>query len=230
MPRRALAAFAVVIAAVPAGFLLARDSALLRVQDVRISGLTGDDAPAVRRALTTAARGMTTLQLDEGALRDAVAKFPTVREVRVERDLPRAVRIEVVQRGAVASVGGIAVAADGRVLRGVPARGLPTVQGATPPAGRTVADPRVAGLVAVLGAAPDALRARTTLARLSDRGPAMELRDGPVLLFGDTRRARAKWLAATAVLAHPRAAGAGYLDLRLPERPAAGAPEPSTAG
>jgi hypothetical protein len=32
------------------------------------------------------------------------------------------------------------------------------------------------------------------------------------------------------VLAHPRAAGAGYVDLRLPERPAAGTLQAATPG
>jgi cell division protein FtsQ len=48
------------------------------------------------------------------------------------------------------------------------------------------------------------------------------LRNGPVLYFGGTERLRAKWIAASRVLADRSSAGATYLDLRLPERPAAG--------
>ena len=50
----------------------------------------------------------------------------------------------------------------------------------------------------------------------------LDLRDGPDLIFGDARRAAAKWAAAARVLAEPSAAGATYLDLRVPERVAAG--------
>ncbi|MET0811192.1 MAG: hypothetical protein ABWY65_08780, partial [Thermoleophilaceae bacterium] len=44
----------------------------------------------------------------------------------------------------------------------------------------------------------------------------------PELIFGDARRARAKWAAAARVLADPEARGASYIDLRIPGRPAAG--------
>ena len=45
--------------------------------------------------------------------------------------------------------------------------------------------------------------------------------DGPVLYFGDSHRLAAKWAAASRVLADASSRGATYLDLRLPERPAA---------
>lgn len=228
--RRLVVAVALTLLALPAIALLGRDAPFLGVRDVRVTGLHGKDAPEIRKALTAAAREMTTLHLDEDALRAAVRRYPTVRGIEVERDLPRAVRIDVRERLPVASVGGVAVAADGRVLRGVPAEGLPTVAGARPPAGTQVTDRQALALVAMLGAAPAALRDRADQALVSDRGPAVELRDGPILFFGDTRRPRAKWLAAAAVLSSPRSAGAGYLDLRRPERPAAGAPEASMNG
>ena len=41
-------------------------------------------------------------------------------------------------------------------------------------------------------------------------------------MFGDGEDARAKWTAAARVLAEPSAAGATYLDLRIPGRVAAG--------
>lgn len=228
--RRLVVAALLAVLALPGLALLGRDAPFLAVRDVRVVGLEGENAPEIRRALEAAAREMTTLHLDEDRLRAAVRTYPTVRGLTVERDLPRAVRIEVRERLPVASVGGVAVAGDGRVLRGVPTDGLPVVAGAGAPAGRALPEGEARKLVAMLAAAPAPLRARSAQARLSDRGPAVELREGPVLLFGDTRRARAKWLAAAAVLGHPRAAGAGYLDLRRPERPAAGAPEGSIAG
>jgi cell division protein FtsQ len=54
------------------------------------------------------------------------------------------------------------------------------------------------------------------------RGWTAALRQGPMLVFGPAERLRAKWVAASRVLADRSSAGASYLDLRLPERPAAG--------
>ena len=42
------------------------------------------------------------------------------------------------------------------------------------------------------------------------------------MIFGDGRRAHAKWIAATRILADPEAEAATYIDVRLPGRPAAG--------
>ena len=53
-------------------------------------------------------------------------------------------------------------------------------------------------------------------------GLTIDLRDGPPLLFGTRDDAVAKWAAAARVLAEPSAAGATYLDLRVPGRVAAG--------
>jgi hypothetical protein len=56
----------------------------------------------------------------------------------------------------------------------------------------------------------------------NDEGLVVLLRDGPDLIFGDAFNTRAKWMAAARVLADKTAAGATYIDLRLPGRPAAG--------
>ena len=60
----------------------------------------------------------------------------------------------------------------------------------------------------------------------------LDLDDGPALLFGSAQDAAAKWRAAARVLAEPSAAGATYLDLRVPDVVAAGGvgaitPEPT---
>ena len=91
--------------------------------------------------------------------------------------------------------------------------------------------------MALLAAAPPRLRARVARLELGSQGWIAPLRDGPLLVFGDAARAAAKWAAAVVVLGDRRSAGATYVDLRLPERPAAGgvlAPSttdsPSTSG
>ena len=62
----------------------------------------------------------------------------------------------------------------------------------------------------------------------ADDGLVATLSDGPELIFGDSSRARSKWIAAARVLADPEAEGATYIDLRQPDRPAAGGLPTST--
>jgi cell division protein FtsQ len=61
-------------------------------------------------------------------------------------------------------------------------------------------------------------------------GLTLELRDGPKLVFGDLRGLEAKWAAASRVLADPGSEGATYVDVRVPERPAAGGLAPMGEG
>ena len=48
------------------------------------------------------------------------------------------------------------------------------------------------------------------------------MRNGLLVYFGDATRPHAKWLSLARVLADPSSAGATYIDVRVPERPAAG--------
>jgi cell division protein FtsQ len=73
-----------------------------------------------------------------------------------------------------------------------------------------------------MGAAPEALRTYVQGIQFGPDGMRVTLRNGPLLEFGDSARARAKWIAAARVLGDPRGAGASYLDVRVPERPVAG--------
>ncbi len=91
-----------------------------------------------------------------------------------------------------------------------------------PPGGARVGDRKTAAKVAVLASAPAGLRARITSVSLGRFGLQARLRNGLVLRFGDGQRLRAKWIAAQRVMSDPGAAGATYIDLRIPSRPAAG--------
>jgi hypothetical protein len=224
------AAAGTVLAVLACAVVAARHAPFLKVQDVRVAGVTGEQAPEIRRALVRAARGMTTFAVDEAALRAAVEQYATVDGLDVERDLPRALRIEVAETLPVAVIAGVAVGPDARPLRGVGTAGLPVVRAGTVTARR---------LVSVLAAAPRELLARTRTARETSGGVEVELRDGPLLRFGDAHRPRAKWLSAVAVLADDRSHGAAYVDVAVPERPTAGGeppalvadgPSPSTTG
>jgi cell division protein FtsQ len=205
-----------------------RDSPLFGVDEVSVTGLTTKDSERVRAALTTAAHSMTTLHVDRERLEQAVAIYPVVRELRVSADFPHGLQIHVLEHrpAAIADIGHeeVAVAADGTVLRGLPVEGrLPSIE-----TGKGVKQDRLLGAAAlaaarVAGAAPGPLRGRLDrIASRGDEGIVVELRDGPELIFGDASGVRAKWLAAARVLSDPDAAGATYIDLRLPGRPAAG--------
>ena len=75
----------------------------------------------------------------------------------------------------------------------------------------------------MLGAAPATLdRARRRRAYFSPRGLTVAMRSGLLVYFGDASRPHAKWLALAAVLARRELGGAVYVDVRLPERAAAG--------
>lgn len=214
------------VAAVGGGWLWLRDSPLVRVERVSVSGANGFGAAAVRGALEAAARDMTTLNVDLDALRSAVARYPLVADVEAHPDPPHGLRIVVHERrpvGVIAAAGSaVVVADDGRLLRGVPAEGLPTIVARVPPGGSRVADRPTRAKVALLAAAPRAIRRRVTRVTMGPYGLMAIVQDGPRLRFGSAQRLRAKWLAALRVMAEPGAAQATYIDLRVPERPAAG--------
>jgi cell division protein FtsQ len=227
--RRRFAIAALVAAVLGAGYLLwLRDSGLVAVEDVQVTGLTGRDAERVRTALDGAARGMTTLHVDRDALEAAAAPFPVVQAIEVEADFPSGLRITVTEHRPVAVVVSgerrIPVAGDGSVLSGLPTEGsLPEIRtGAAIPAARLEAGPTL-DAARVAGGAPGVLVPRLDQVESADeRGLVVGVENGPELIFGTAERLTAKWAAAVRVLADPEAAGAEYLDLRLPERPAAG--------
>jgi cell division protein FtsQ len=173
---------------------------------------------------------MTTLDVREAALRAAVARFRVVWAIRVTTSFPHGLHIQVLERLPVAalSVGGqrTAVAADGALLGPAWLSGtLPSVA-ATPSsaAGQSVRGSEVLAALTVLGAAPGPLLKLVERVFFGPKGLTVAMRNGLLAYFGDPTRPHAKWLALTSVLAAPSAAGASYVDVRLPERPAAGFP------
>jgi cell division protein FtsQ len=216
------------------GWMWLRDSSLVRVDDVTVTGVTASDGVQVRAALEETARGMTTLHVREGALRDAVAQYSSVASLTAKADFPHKLTIDVAEQRPVAALAPdqgrrIPVTGSGVVLRGVEAdRDLPSVHLSTPALGPKLSDHRLLAVLAVAGAAPPPLLHRSDELTLEQRGVVVTLRDGPELVFGDAADAKAKWIAAARVLAEPSAAGATYLDLRIPGRVAAGGLAPVT--
>jgi cell division protein FtsQ len=193
-----------------AGLLWLRDASVVAVNHVTVTGLTGPEAGRVGGLLESAARDMTTLHVRTDQLRAVVENTPVA---------------AIVVDGTRTPVSG-----DGRLLTGAEQRELPVVPLPVAPGGTQVLDRTARQAIAVLAAAPPALRARVLRASSTRQGGlTLTLRNGPDLRFGGADRIAAKWAAATAVLADPGSAGASYLDLRYPERPAAGGLEdPST--
>jgi cell division protein FtsQ len=205
-----------------------RDSSLVAVQRVTITGVTTSDAQRVRVALTSAAHTMTTLHVDHGGLDRAVQGYPVVRKLEVSTDFPHGLRIRVIEHHpaaiAVGDDGRMPVAGDGTILRGMSAEGhLPTIHVDGSLGTTRLGNREALAAAAIAGGAPAPLRSRIDeIRRDSEDGLVAELRDGPELIFGDASRVRAKWAAAARVLADLEARGASYVDLRIPDRPAAG--------
>jgi cell division protein FtsQ len=226
-------ALALIVLLVAAGLWL-RDSPLVAVQRVKVTGLSGPEAGRISALLDGAARDMTTLHVRVDQLRAVLEPYPVVKDVRVSTQFPHGLHITVIENTPVAAVladgATTPVDASGHLLRGAAQRVLPIVPLSVAPGGQRVADRTAMRAIAALAAAPPALRERVLRATTTrDGGLTLDLRNGPDLRFGGTDRLAAKWAAAVAVLADPNAAGATYLDLRYPERPAAGGLEDPAA-
>ena len=234
LPIRALAVVLAVVAVAAAGWAYLRNSSLVGVRDVYIVGVSSSQEAQIRAALRQAATEMTTLNLDRERLLLAVQRFPSVADVRADADFPRKLTIEVVEREPVAAVdiGGarVPVGAGGLLMRGVRADAeLPTLRARRIAPGGRLNDDRALASLAALAAAPVPLRERVERTWWGPRGLMLDLRSGPDLVFGSARQAKAKWAAAARVMAEPSAAGATYLDVRVPERVGAGGLEPVEA-
>lgn len=211
-----------------ATWLWLRGSSLVAVNQVRVTGITGPDSGRIRSALTAAARTMTTLDVHMSRLYTAVAPYPAVKALDVTTDFPHGMRIRVVEElpVAVLTAAGrrIVVSADGVVLRSAGVkRALPVIPVRVLPVGPRLSDPQAQQELAVVSGMPAKLKTRvTTILDTSAHGIVVQLRAGPSLYFGSSSSVGAKWIAATAVLANPGSAGAAYIDLSDPSRPAAG--------
>ncbi|HEX8159483.1 MAG TPA: cell division protein FtsQ/DivIB [Solirubrobacteraceae bacterium] len=224
---RVALAIAVALAVLTPLALWLRDSSLIRVTHVTITGIDGRQAREIRSVLTAAGEDMTTLDVREDALLAAAAPYPIVRSLRTKTDFPHGLAITI---NAYEPVGALQpgagrltpVASDGTLLRGAGARDLPLLGVKTITGGDRVRDKTTMGAVNLLAAAPPALRARVARVFRGKRGWALSVNDGPKLYFGAAGRLKAKWEAAAQVLAHPSSRGARYVDVRIPERPVAG--------
>jgi len=213
--------------ALAGAWLWVRDSSLVAVERVSVTGETGPDAGAIRSALVAAARSMTTLDVQMSQLHNAVSPFPEVKGLRVSSQFPHGMRIRVIEElpVAVVQVDGrqVAVGSDGALLHDVSGATLPLIPLGVPPGGPRLTEPSALQAVSLLGAAPYQMLPRVSqVTMVPGHGLVAQLRGGPSIYFGDGSRLHAKWLAATEVLADPGSVGASYIDVSDPMRPAAG--------
>jgi cell division protein FtsQ len=210
------------------GWLWLRGSSLASVEHVHISGVHGADAIAIRTALDDAATRMSTMDFNASALRSAVSSYAVVGGLHVTTAFPHTVSISVSERLPVAALVSAgqrtAVAADGTVLGpALLSSSLPTVNSSVEPAsGARVGEAATLAALTVLGAAPTSLALFITRVYSGGEGLTVAMRNGLLVYFGDATRPHAKWLSLARVLTSPSSAGAQYVDVRLPERPAAG--------
>ena len=206
-----------------------RHSSFVAVQDVKVEGVTTPDRGRITVALTDAADGMTTLDVDASRLASAVSGFPNVASVTADPSFPHGLTVHVTERTPVlvASEGHhqrTPVAADGSLLPGAEVDGstLPVLRvDDVPASGRLEGEPL--GEARVIGAAPAPLRPLVEGATTSsDYGIVVTLQRGIDLRFGLASRSRAKWAAAAVVLADPKVTSLEYVDVRVPSRPAIG--------
>ena len=183
------------------------------------------------RRSSDAARDMTTLHVSAGELRTAVDPYPTVLDVSTHADFPHGLRIAVHERNPVGAVVAGDAARSGRRRRhahahdaerrpagdrgqGAPRR-LARQRPRRPPRGRACCRPRrppCARACAACTWATAAGRCRCATARSStSAAPSAWRRSGRRSAPCSPTR---------------RSTGATYLDVRLPERPAAGGLEP----
>jgi len=233
--RRGLLTALLAAAVLAGGWTLLRHSPLVSVEHVRISGVHGPEAGGIEAALEGAARRMSTLDVRSGALTAAVAPYRVVREVRATPSFPHGLRIRVVEQLPVAALvtagGRTAVAADGVVLGpALLSSSLALLkQESSGSAGGELVGQHVRGssllsCLTLLGAAPAPLARAVARMYMGPQGVTAAMRNGLLVYFGNAARPHAKWLSLARVLADRSSAGASYVDVRLPERPAAGFP------
>lgn len=210
-----------------------RNSSFVAVENVTIEGLHGPEQRAVEAALTEAAGGMTTLNVDDDALEAAVAGFPTVVGVDADADFPHDLALMVKERPpvllATAGEESVPIAGDGTVLPGVDVSGLkiPSIGvDGLPAQGRLSGD--ALQIARVMGPAPKPLLELVEEISIGgEEGVQVTLRGDVPVWFGGSDDAAAKWDATAAILADPQIDALTYVDVRVAERPSIGGAAPS---
>ena len=219
----------VVVALLGGGWLWLRQSSLVAVRHVTVTGASGPQAARIAAALEAAARDMTTLDVRSAELRRAVEPFPIVAGVSADASPPHRLRIVVHERlpVAVLVVAGarVGVAADGTILRGHPRRPGPRRGPGPAHRGPAARRPRAPGRRAPWPRRPRACGPAWPGSSSARRAGSRRCAMAPLLVFGDAARAAAKWAAA---VVRPGRPALGRGDLRRP-RASPSAPPPAAS-
>lgn len=226
--RRRLVVIVIVLVALASVYWFwLRDSSLVTVDKVEVSGATVNQN-AIQRALDKAGRQMTTLHVQESVLIEALGRFPTVAAISTSADFPHTLKVVIRERPpvAVATIEGktTGVSADGYALIGldVSAFDLPSISATLAEDG--LVDDHGRAQAAIVGATPAPLEPGLVSAIWDDTygGVLVDLSGAPQIRFGDGEDAKAKWAAAAALLADPGLGSPSYIDVSAPGRPVAG--------
>lgn len=217
------------LAAAAGYFFWLRDSSLVAIDNVDVVGVTSGDRAAIIGELTDASESMTTLHVDRARLESIAEEFPTVASISIDPNFPHGMRIEVTERPPTmvvqAGEQSVPVAADGTLLTGVEIpkdENLPVLAVEELPQGAKLGGAELDQAM-IVGAAPEELRPMIEQIDLSkEYGVELTLRGDIPVRFGNAAAAGDKWAAVAAVLADPKLDMLSYLDVRVPERPAAG--------
>lgn len=227
--RRLIAIALLAIAILSAYWFWFRNSALVAVTEVEVRGVTVNGR-AIGKALDRAGREMTTLNVQESTLVEALGRFPTVAAIRTSTDFPHKLTVTVRERPpvAISSYSGkpTGVSADGYALIGLDVSGfeLPSMSPVQEVAGDGRVDDHARAEAAVLGGTPPPLKPGLVSAAWDDTygGVVVDLSGAPQLRFGDGQDIEEKWASASALLADPELGSPAYLDVSAPGRPVAG--------
>ncbi len=232
-------------AALLAGSWWVATGPLMKVSHVSVTGYTQPDQSRVVRAIQVAARNGDAFHLPTVEIERALAAAPWVSSVQVHRDLPRGLKVHIVESTprvvAIAADGTrYLVSGEGRVLGGgdrvTPAHSedLPQVHVTK----ATVGDYLPSGaerapLTVAVAVSPD-VSARVRDLRVQGGVLTGRLLSGPEIRFGPPIDLQRKARSLDALLADPKAqevlATARYVDVSSPERPIAdGGPEAEKA-
>ncbi len=231
------AIIAAVIGVLGLGYLWLRQSSLVGIKQVQVTGLNGPNVSQIRAALVNSALTMTSLDASVTKLDKAVAGYPNVYAITISTHFPHGLSITVVEHRPVAVIqaAGRREEVDGTGLL-LPDRtgqlaSLPLVPLRYEPGGAQVQTAGALAAIDTLQAAPFQLLSHIQSATsTSAHGVVLQLRNGPQLFFGPDQQLSQKWKAALAVLASAYSAGAQYIDVSDPTRPAAGARSSSATG
>ncbi len=194
-------------------------SPLLDVNQIAVVGVEGAHADEVIAAAGVHP-GEPLLTTDTGAVVDRIEALPWVADVRVARQLPGTLRVEVTPRFPVAwraiDEGGIAIFDH----RGVTISTAPAPSPGLPELNATGADVRAAARVA--GALSPTLVPQVASIAVENGYVRLILVGGTEVRFGDARALAAKVKATDAMLTALGPTRGNYLDVRSPTAPVSG--------